>query len=74
MAKKSIIEYNTGGQPCSTKVKGVDICSLNKRQQTALQEHSEHHSSKHIQAMVNSMNNGSSFSQSHKEAMKKVGK
>ena len=63
-----------GGASCSLKVKGVDICSLTKRQQTSLQKHAEHHSKKHIQAMVNAMNNGASFTKSHTDAMNKVGK
>ena len=67
-------KYKKGGSSCSVKVKGVNICSLNKRQQTSLQKHSEHHTKKHIQAMVDAMSNGATFGQSHKDAMKKVGK
>ena len=56
------------------KVKGVDLSKLTKRQQTALKKHSKHHTKKHIQYMVNSMKRGSSFSKSHVNAQKKVGK
>ena len=56
------------------KIKGVDASKLTKRQQTALKKHSKHHTKKHIQYMVNSMKRGSSFSKSHKNAQKKVGK
>jgi len=73
MAKK--YKYQKGGTTsCSLKVKGVNVCSLTKRQQTSLQKHAEHHSKKHVQAMVNAMNNGASFTKSHKDAMNKVGK
>ena len=56
------------------KVKGVDASKLTKRQQNALKKHSKHHSKKHIQYMVNSMKRGSSFSKSHVNAQKRVGK
>tara|TARA_Y100000593_G_C4144928_1_gene254153 strand:- start:253 stop:438 length:186 start_codon:yes stop_codon:yes gene_type:complete len=56
------------------KVKGVDIGSLNKNQRSAIRRHSAHHTKKHIQEMVSSMNRGSSFNQSHIQAMRKVGK
>ena len=56
------------------KIKGVDASKLTKRQQNALKKHSKHHSKKHIQYMVNSMKRGSSFSKSHVNAQKKVGK
>tara|TARA_R100000697_G_scaffold121628_2_gene149170 strand:+ start:382 stop:597 length:216 start_codon:yes stop_codon:yes gene_type:complete len=58
---------------CIGKVKGVDVCSLTMRQQKTLKKHSVHHTKKHIMAMVKAMNNGQSFSQSHKTAMKKTG-
>ena len=56
------------------KIKGVDASKLTTRQQTALKKHSKHHTKKHIQYMVNSMKRGSSFSKSHVNAQKKVGK
>lgn len=55
-------------------VKGVSVSSLNNRQATALKKHSTHHTKKHIQEMVNAMGKGKSFTQSHKDAQKKVGK
>jgi len=56
------------------KVKGVNIDSLNKRQQSALKKHSKHHTVKHIKSMVTAMKNGATFGKSHTIAMKKVGK
>jgi len=56
------------------KVKGVDVSKLTKRQQNTMKKHSKHHTKKHIQYMVNSMKRGSSFSKSHVNAQKKVGK
>ena len=48
--------------------------ALTKRQKDALDNHSEHHSAKHIKVMKAAMNKGQTFTQSHKTAMKKVGK
>jgi hypothetical protein len=56
------------------KVKGVDVSSLNKRQQDTMKKHSQHHTKKHMQYMVNSMKRGATFTQAHERAMKKVGK
>ena len=56
------------------KVKGVNIDSLNKRQQGALKKHSKHHTVRHIKSMVTAMKNGATFGKSHTIAMKKVGK
>jgi|TARA_R100000084_G_scaffold85229_1_gene40253 hypothetical protein len=56
------------------KVKGVNISSLNKRQQTAMKKHAKHHTAKHIKSMVAMMNRGSTFTESHKKAMNKVGR
>jgi len=55
------------------KIKGVDVSSLNKRQQDTMKKHSQHHTKKHMQYMVNSMKRGATFTQAHR-AMKKVGK
>ena len=55
-------------------IKGVNITTLNKRQQAAMPKHSKHHTAKHIKSMVASMKKGKTFTQSHKIAMKKVGK
>ena len=55
------------------KIKGVSIASLN-RQQTSMSRHSKHHTAKHLKSMVSSMKKGKTFTQSHKIAMKKVGK
>lgn len=56
------------------KIKGVNISSLNKRQQTAMKKHAKHHTAKHIKSMVTMMNRGSTFTESHKKAINKVGK
>ena len=47
---------------------------MNKNQLKKLMEHSKHHTNKHIQAMTKDMQNGKTFAQAHKNAMKKVGK
>ena len=56
------------------KVKNVNIDSLSKRQQASMKRHGKHHTAKHLREMVKSMNRGRTFTQSHKSAMKKVGK
>ena len=56
------------------KIKGVSLTALNKRQQTAMTKHSKHHTAKHMKSMVASMKKGKTFTQSHKIAIKKVGK
>ena len=56
------------------KVKGVSVTSLTTRQANAIKKHAKHHTAKHLKSMVKDMNNGSTFTQSHKQAMKKVGK
>ena len=55
------------------KIKGVNVSKLSKRQQTALKKHAKHHTKKHVSSMVRAMNKGATFTQSHKDAMKKVG-
>jgi hypothetical protein len=47
---------------------------LTQRQIDSLKEHSKHHSSKHMAMMRNDMGAGKTFTQAHKNAMKKVGK
>ena len=56
------------------KVKGVSMMGLTSRQAMAMKRHSVHHTGKHIKLMVAAMKKGASFGQSHKMAMKKVGK
>lgn len=56
-----------------TKIKGVDVSKLTKRQQATMKKHAKHHTKKHIQYMTNSMKRGSTFTQAHKNAQKKVG-
>tara|TARA_B100000927_G_scaffold283642_1_gene271615 strand:+ start:8068 stop:8265 length:198 start_codon:yes stop_codon:yes gene_type:complete len=58
----------------TVKVKGVNISSLTKRQQDTMKKHSKHHTKKHLQHMANSMKRGTSFTQAHKNAQKKVGR
>tara|TARA_R100000664_G_C2741123_1_gene129583 strand:+ start:75 stop:269 length:195 start_codon:yes stop_codon:yes gene_type:complete len=57
----------------SRMIKGVNVSSLNKRQQDAMARHSKHHTIKHLKVMVGAMNKGATFGESHKLAMKKVG-
>ena len=55
-------------------VKGVSVAALNMRQQNAMKRHAKHHTVKHLRSMVASMKKGKTISQSHKIAMKKIGK
>jgi len=47
---------------------------LTVRQKKALARHKEHHTAKHMTEMRKLMRDGKTFTQSHKSAMKKVGK
>tara|TARA_Y100000593_G_scaffold30603_1_gene60640 strand:+ start:100 stop:264 length:165 start_codon:yes stop_codon:yes gene_type:complete len=47
---------------------------LTERQKAALKRHSAHHSAKHMAEMRKSMKAGKTFGQSHRLAIKKVGK
>tara|TARA_R100001591_G_scaffold64281_1_gene74063 strand:- start:378 stop:530 length:153 start_codon:yes stop_codon:yes gene_type:complete len=47
---------------------------LTSRQQKTMKNHSKHHTKKHMKMMREMMINGSSFTQAHKAALKKVGK
>ena len=57
-----------------TKIKGVSVKGLNQRQAQAMKRHSKHHTKSHIDMMVKAMIKGKTFGESHKIAMKKVGK
>ena len=57
-----------------TKVKGVDVSDRTNRKASAMKKHSKHHTLKHQRSMVATMKQGKTFGQSHKIAMKKVGK
>jgi len=54
-------------------IKGVNVSSLDKRQQKAMERHAEHHTIKHLRVMVGAMNKGATFGESHTLATKKVG-
>ena len=56
------------------KCKYIDTTNLSKSNKKKLHTHSHHHTMKHIKHMVNNMNKGHTFSKSHKEAQKKIGK
>ena len=47
---------------------------LTKRQKATLAKHKVHHTAKHMAFMRKEMNKGKTFTQSHKLAMKKMGK
>jgi len=47
---------------------------LTKRQKETLAKHKVHHTAKHMAFMRKEMGKGKTFTQSHKLAMKKVGK
>tara|TARA_R100001015_G_C4632268_1_gene195609 strand:- start:1990 stop:2163 length:174 start_codon:yes stop_codon:yes gene_type:complete len=56
------------------KIKGVNVTGLTKRQISAMRKHARHHTAKHLRSMVRAMKRGRTFTQSHKSAMKKVGR
>ncbi len=60
--------------PRKSYVKGVSMVGLTTRQKTAMRKHKNHHTAKHLRSMVRSMKKGKTFTQSHKLAMKKVGR
>tara|TARA_X000001382_G_scaffold86356_1_gene61407 strand:+ start:515 stop:688 length:174 start_codon:yes stop_codon:yes gene_type:complete len=47
---------------------------LTRRQKETLKKHSVHHSAKHMSEMKKAMKTGRTFTEAHKDAMKKVGK
>ena len=47
---------------------------LTKRQEDTLKRHSVHHTKKHMSHMKKLMRGGKTFTESHKIAMRKVGK
>ena len=51
-----------------------EVKQLTKRQKDTLSRHSKHHTQKHMAMMRKLMRGGKTFTQAHKEAMKKVGK
>tara|TARA_Y100001970_G_scaffold287847_1_gene413528 strand:- start:330 stop:515 length:186 start_codon:yes stop_codon:yes gene_type:complete len=60
--------------PKNNYVKGVSMTGLTSRQKAAMRRHKTHHTAKHLRSMATAMRKGKTFSQSHKIAMKKVGK
>ena len=48
--------------------------TITKRQEKTLKKHKIHHTKKHMRTMRMLMKRGMSFTESHKIAMKKVGK
>ena len=48
--------------------------NLTIRQKNALARHKEHHTAKHMTEMRKAMRKGKTFTESHKIALKKVGK
>ncbi len=56
------------------KIKGVSVTGLTKRQISAMRKHARHHTAKHLRSMVRAMKKGKTFTQSHKSAIRKVGR
>tara|TARA_B100001057_G_C22597057_1_gene851285 strand:- start:574 stop:729 length:156 start_codon:yes stop_codon:yes gene_type:complete len=50
------------------------MANLTKRQLETLKIHKKHHTAKHMKFMKNKMQQGVTFTQAHKQAIKKVGK
>ena len=53
---------------------GLNMGKLTQRQIDTLKRHSVHHTTKHMTEMRKLMKSGKTFKESHKLAMKKVGK
>ena len=54
--------------------KCYDMNKITKRQRDTMLKHMEHHSFGHIRKMLDLMESGMTFTASHKETMKTVGK
>tara|TARA_R100000458_G_C8276785_1_gene252199 strand:+ start:2855 stop:3007 length:153 start_codon:yes stop_codon:yes gene_type:complete len=50
------------------------MAKLSIKQQKTMEKHSKHHTKKHMAMMKKLMIQGKTFTQAHKETMKKVGK
>ena len=50
------------------------MAELTKRQKKTMKEHSVHHSEKHMNFMRKLIKEGSTFTEAHTKAIKKVGK
>ena len=50
------------------------VKKLTKRQESAMRRHSQHHTKKHMDFMRKQMLAGMTFTESHKLAMRRVGK
>ena len=61
-------------KPKTTKRKQGGNGKLTQRQKDTLKRHSKHHTQKHISEMTKLMKQGKTFGESHKIAMKNVGK
>tara|TARA_B100000963_G_C22475292_1_gene602108 strand:- start:476 stop:637 length:162 start_codon:yes stop_codon:yes gene_type:complete len=48
--------------------------TLTARQQATMARHSKHHTKKHMASMTKMMLAGKTFTQAHKDTMKKIGK
>ena len=46
---------------------------LNKTQKKAMNKHARHHSLKHMKQMAKDLEDGKTFDQAHRSAMRKVG-
>tara|TARA_B100000902_G_scaffold55608_1_gene62388 strand:- start:5580 stop:5750 length:171 start_codon:yes stop_codon:yes gene_type:complete len=54
--------------------KKVKKKSLTARQKSAMKNHSQHHTAAHMREMTRLMLAGSTFTDAHKKAMRKVGR
>jgi hypothetical protein len=66
--------YKTKPTPKEVKKRKDKPQVLTQRQKDTLKRHEKHHTKKHIKEMTKLMKQGKTFSESHKIAMKKVGK
>tara|TARA_Y100000592_G_C5460306_1_gene313653 strand:+ start:1865 stop:2128 length:264 start_codon:yes stop_codon:yes gene_type:complete len=72
--KKTMMKKAAKKKPMSMMVKGADLSGLTPRQQATMKKHAVHHTGKHMKAMTAMMKKGTSFTEAHKMAQKKVGR
>tara|TARA_R100000664_G_C2656332_1_gene74611 strand:+ start:134 stop:355 length:222 start_codon:yes stop_codon:yes gene_type:complete len=68
--RRSNTNKSTKDKKPPTKKKG----ELTQRQKDTLKRHSKHHTKKHIALMTKLMKEGKTFGESHKIAIKRIGK
>lgn len=60
--------------PSKQKMNIISKSGLHHSQKKRMMDHAVHHTAKHLNYMIGKMDRGSTFSQSHRDAMMEVGK